>query len=196
MSIKIAVVYHSGYGHTDVVAESVVAGIQSIDGAEAVVVKAAEVTDPDSAKLDILDDAAAMIFGSPTYMGSAAASFKGFMEATSSRWMEQRWANKMAAGFTNSGAMNGDKQNTLIEFCTFAMQHSMVWVGLGQMPGNNHSGGSDEDTNRCGSSLGCMTQANIDQGGDVAPPASDRETARLFGARIAESALRWSNNNA
>jgi NAD(P)H dehydrogenase (quinone) len=54
-----------------------------------------------------------MIFGSPTYMGSASAAFKAFMEATSQRWMEQRWAMKLAAGFTNSGSQNGDKQNTL-----------------------------------------------------------------------------------
>jgi len=132
-----------------------------------------------------------MIFGAPTYMGSASAVFKTFMEATSTRWMEQKWADKLAAGFTNSGSMNGDKQNTLIEFFTFSMQHGMAWVGLGQMPGNNHSGGSESDTNRLGASIGCMSQANVDQSGDVAPPEADRETARLFGARVARAALRW-----
>lgn len=191
MSIKLAVVYHSGYGHTDVVAEKVAEGAGSVDGVAVSIVKAADITSPESEALAILDAADAMIFGSPTYMGSAAAPFKAFMEASSSRWMEQRWVNKMAAGFANSAAMNGDKQNTLIEFMTFAMQHGMVWVGLGQMPGNNHSGGSNDDLNRCGASIGCMTQANADQGGDVAPPASDRETARVFGVRVAEAAKRW-----
>jgi len=132
-----------------------------------------------------------MIFGSPTYMGSASAVFKAFMEASSSRWLEQRWVNKMAAGFANSAAMNGDKQNTLIEFMTFAMQHGMVWTGLGQMPGNNHSGGSENDPNRLGASIGLMTQANADEGGDVAPPQSDRQTATAFGVRVAEAAKRW-----
>jgi multimeric flavodoxin WrbA len=196
MSVKIAVVYHSGYGHTDVVAEKVAEGARSVDGVDVTVIKAADITDPESPALADLDAADAMIFGSPTYMGSAAAVFKGFMEATSSRWMAQKWADKMAAGFTNSGSWNGDKQNTLVEFMTFAMQHGMIWTGLGQMPGYNHSGGTPEDHNRCGASIGLMTQANVDQGGDVAPPQADRETAVKFGARIAEAAKRWGGANA
>ena len=191
MSTSLAVVYHSGYGHTEVVAQAVAEGARTVDGVDVTLIAAADIESADSAALEQLDAADAMIFGAPTYMGSASATFKGFMEATSTRWMEQRWADKLAAGFTNSGSMNGDKQNTLIEFFTFAMQHGMAWVGLGQMPGNNHSGGSENDSNRLGASIGCMTQANVDQGGDVAPPKSDRETARIFGARVARAALRW-----
>jgi NAD(P)H dehydrogenase (quinone) len=191
MPTSIAVVYHSGYGHTEVIAEAVAEGARSVEGVTVSVVTAGEIETPDSAGLTQLDSADAMIFGAPTYMGSASAVFKSFMEATSTRWMEQKWADKLAAGFTNSGSMNGDKQNTLIEFFTFSMQHGMAWVGLGQMPGNNHSGGSESDTNRLGASIGCMSQANVDQSGDVAPPEADRETARLFGARVARAALRW-----
>ena len=191
MSTSIAVVYHSGYGHTEVVAQAVAEGASTIEGIEVTMIAATDIDSPESPALAKLDAADAMIFGSPTYMGSASAVFKGFMEATSTRWMEQKWADKLGAGFTNSGSMNGDKQNTLIEFFTFAMQHGMAWVGLGQMPGNNHSGGSEADSNRLGASIGCMSQANVDQGGDVAPPESDRETARLFGARVARAAARW-----
>ena len=191
MSTSIAVVYHSGYGHTEVIAQAVAEGASSIDGVEVTIISAGEITSPESEALAQLDAADAMIFGAPTYMGSASAVFKGFMEATSTRWMEQKWADKLGAGFTNSGSRNGDKQNTLIEFFTFAMQHGMAWVGLGQMPGNNHSGGSEADANRLGASIGCMSQANVDQGGDVAPPESDRETAKLFGARVARAAVRW-----
>ena len=191
MTTKVAVIFHSGYGHTQVIADQVAAGAATVDGVEVSVVEAGNITSPESDDLAILDSADAIIFGSPTYMGSASAVFKTFMEATSTRWMEQKWADKLAAGFTNSGSMNGDKQNTLIEFMTFSMQHGMVWVGLGQMPGNNHSGGSEADANRCGASIGCMSQANVDEGGDVAPPTSDRETAHAFGARIAVAAKRW-----
>jgi len=196
MSVKLAVIYHSGYGHTEVVAEHVAEGARSIEGVDVIVIKATDITGPECDNLAQLDGVDAMIFGSPTYMGSAAAPFKAFMEASSGRWMEQKWANKLAAGFTNSGSMNGDKQNTLIEFFTFAMQHSMAWIGLGQMPGNNHSAGSNDDMNRCGASIGCMTQANVDQGGDVAPPQSDRQTASAFGARVAEAAKRWGSAHA
>lgn len=188
---KLAIICHSGYGHTQVVADAVAEGAGATGSVEVVQINAADITSPESEALMVLDGCDAMIFGSPTYMGSASAVFKGFMEASSSRWMEQRWANKMAAGFTNSGSMNGDKEGTLQQMFTFAMQHSMVWVGLGQMPGNNHSGGSPNDLNRLGASLGLMTQANVDEGADTAPISSDRDTARKFGARIAEAAVRW-----
>jgi multimeric flavodoxin WrbA len=114
MPTSIAVVYHSGYGHTEVIAEAVAEGARSVEGVTVSVVTAGEIETPDSAGLTQLDSADAMIFGAPTYMGSASAVFKTFMEATSTRWMEQKWADKLAAGFTNSGSMNGDKQNTLI----------------------------------------------------------------------------------
>lgn len=191
MSVRVAVVYHSGYGHTEVIAQAVAEGARSVEGVEVSLISAADITAPDAEALNELDASDALIFGSPTYMGSASAVFKTFMEATSTRWMEQKWANKLGAGFSNSGSMNGDKQNTLIEFFTFAMQHGMAWIGLGQMPGNNHSGGSEADHNRLGASIGCMSQANVDQGGDVAPPESDRQTAKMFGARVANAAVRW-----
>ena len=196
MTVKLAVICHSGYGHTQAVADSVADGAKSVSDVEVSIINAADISGPESPLLAELDGVDAMIFGSPTYMGSASAVFKGFMEASSGRWMEQKWADKLAAGFTNSGSMNGDKQNTLIEFVTFAMQHGMAWVGLGQMPGNNHSGGSNADLNRCGASIGCMTQANVAEGGDVAPPPSDRETAMAFGARVATAAKRWGTTDA
>jgi NAD(P)H dehydrogenase (quinone) len=98
---------------------------------------------------------------------------------------------KLSAGFTNSGSQNGDKQNTLVQFVTFAAQHGMLWINLNQMPGNNHSGGSVEDANRLGASLGAMAQSNVDEGPDVAPIKSDLETAKRFGAHIAECTKRW-----
>jgi multimeric flavodoxin WrbA len=188
---RVCVVYHSGYGHTQKQAEAVAEGVASVDGVvcDSIAVDALE--NADAEVWATLDSADAMVFGSPTYMGSASAAFKGFMEATSQRWMEQRWAQKLAAGFTNSGSQNGDKQNTLMQFVTFAAQHSMLWVNLGQMPGNNSSAGSVDDMNRLGASLGAMAQSNVDAAADVAPTSADLATAREFGAHVARCALRW-----
>lgn len=116
---------------------------------------------------------------------------KQFMDAASKVWFAQGWKNKIAAGFTNSASWSGDKLSTLTQFAVFAAQLGMVWVGTGMMPGYNTSTSSPENVNRIGSSLGLMTQANADQGPDVAPPQSDRKTAELFGQRIAETAARW-----
>ena len=190
MTCKVCVIYHSGYGHTQRVAESIQSGVTSVKGIDCELLSVTEL-DENSPSWDTLDSADAMIFGSPTYMGSVSAEMKKFMEATSARWMELKWADKLAAGFTNSAAQNGDKQNTLVTLCTFAAQHGMVWINLNQTPGNNTSGGSVEDVNRLGASLGAMAQSNADEGPDIAPLSSDLKTAELLGERVAKSALRW-----
>jgi NAD(P)H dehydrogenase (quinone) len=190
MAVSICIVYHSGYGHTARVADSVADGVRAVGGTHCSVFKAEELQ-PEAEAWNTLDAAQAIIFGSPTYMGSVSAEMKRFMEATSGRWMELKWADKLAAGFTNSASRNGDKQNTLNSFVTLAAQHGMLWISLGLPPGNNHSGGSENDLNRLGASLGAMAQSNADQGPDVVPPESDLNTARKLGERVAKCALRW-----
>lgn len=182
----LAIVYHSGFGHTAVVAEHIAKGIKSVAGASVVLVKADDLAKSDAGPWDELAKADGIIFGTPTYMGSASAGFKQFMDASSKVWGEQGWKNKLAAGFTVSGSQSGDKLATLQQLAVLAAQHSMIWVSTGLMPGNNSSKGSVEDVNRLGSFLGMMAQANSDQGPDVAPPQADRKTAELFGARVAE----------
>jgi len=106
-------------------------------------------------------------------MGSA--ELKVFMEETlRPRFLEQRWKDKLAAGFTNSAGKSGDKLLVLQQLAGFAAQHGMVWVTLGQLPGWQTSAGS-ADENRLASFLGLMAQSNADQGPDLAPlPATGR----------------------
>ena len=190
MSVKVAIVYHSGYGHTKSVAEHVAKGAKDA-GAEVSLLNAEDLSTPDKGPWDQLDAAHAIIFGAPTYMGSASAPMKAFMDATSKKWMTQEWKDKLAGGFTNSGSMSGDKLSTLQQFVILAGQQSMNWISLGLMPGNNSSKGSSEDLNRIGSYIGLMTQANVDEGPDTAPISSDLRTAQHYGKRIAEAAKRW-----
>lgn len=191
MPYKVCIVHHSGYGHTARQAAAVAEGVRGVGGIECVELTAAELEDTEAPGWQALDEAAAIIFGCPTYMGSGSAGMKTFMEATSERWMEQKWADKLAAGFTNSGSQNGDKHNTLVSFATFAAQHGMVWINLNLLPGNNHSQGSVDDLNRLGAAMGAMAQSNIDQGPEDCPPDSDLATARHLGRRVAECSLRW-----
>jgi len=181
---NVAVVYHSGYGHTKVLAEAVTHGAASVEGAKVLLLPVEEA----ELHWDELHAADAIVFGSPTYMGSVSAKMKAFMEATSKHWAELKWRDKIAGGFTNSASQSGDKLNTLVDLVIFAMQHGMIWVGLGVPAGNNHSKGSTEDLNRLGAFLGAMAQSNADQGPDVAPPTSDRQTAEAYGRRIAQIA--------
>lgn len=186
-NVKVVVIYHSGYGHTKVQAEAVQRGAAAIDGVEASLIN----VDSYEQHWSTLDNASAIVFGAPTYMAGASAPFKAFLDATSSRWSEQRWKDKLAAGFTNSAGHNGDKLNTLQQFSLFAMQHGMIWVGLGLLPGNHTSQGSPKDLNRLAGFLGAMAQSNADQSSDIVPPLADRLTAEHLGARVAQAALRW-----
>ncbi len=184
---SIAIVYHSGYGHTAKQAEAVARGAASVPGAKTRLISVADV----DAHWDDLAQADAIIFGAPTYMGSLSAPFKAFMDASSKVWFAQGWKDKLAAGFTNSASQSGDKLNSLIQLAVFAAQQSMVWVGTGLMPGNNSTKGSVEDINRLGSFLGAMAQSNSDAPPELAPPPADLKTAELLGERVAKAALRW-----
>jgi len=183
----IAIVYHSGYGHTKKLAESVLEGVQESKKATGILIS---VDDVDSHWED-LDHATAIIFGAPTYMGSVSAGFWTFAERTSKRWMDMKWKDKLAAAFINSGSQNGDKQQSLNAMFNLSQQHGMIWVGLGLMPGNASSTGSVEDLNRLGSFGGAFAQSNSDEGPDTAPPKSDRLTAKHLGQRVAEISARW-----
>lgn len=191
---SVCVVFHSGYGHTAKQAAAVAEGAASNADVECHSFETGDFSDAENGPWDKLDAADGILFGSPTYMGSASAEMKRFMELTSARWQTQAWADKLAGGFTNSGSQNGDKQNTLVEFATLAAQHGMVWINLGLMPGNNSTGGSVDDLNRLGSSLGAMAQSDVDAPPEVAPPAADLNTARKLGERMAQCVLRWSQD--
>jgi multimeric flavodoxin WrbA len=188
---KIAVIYHSGYGHTAEQAKAVLRGAQSAADTTATLIAVNAEGKIADADWQTLSDADGIIFGAPTYMGSASAQFKMFMDASSKFWFEQKWKDKIAAGFTNSSSQSGDKLSTLTQLAIFAAQHSMIWVGTGLMPGNNNSKGSVEDLNRLGSFLGAMAQSNADQGPEDGPIASDLKTAEHLGCRVAETAARF-----
>ncbi|MFJ7792396.1 flavodoxin family protein [Pseudomonas sp. NPDC096950] len=182
----VVVVYHSGYGHTRVMAEAVAMGVERHVGSTCRLIAVEDV----ETQWEHLHRADAIIFGAPTYMGSASASFKGFMEATSAFYLAQPWRDKLAAGFTNSGCLCGDKLNTLLQMAVFAAQHSMIWVGLDVLPARSGTGLFEGQLNRLGSSLGAMAQSNVEQCPDDAPPPEDRCTAALLGERVAQLAER------
>jgi multimeric flavodoxin WrbA len=184
----ISIVYDSGYGHTARVAQAVAEGARESGEADVRLMAVAD----GPVDWEVLDKSDAIIFGSPTYNGMISARLKQFFEdSTKAAWTAQKWRNKIAAGFTNSGAQHGDKLNSLVSMALFAAQHGMIWVGLDMMPGNSSSTGHESDLNRHGSWLGVMTQSNTDQGADVAPIGSDLATAAYLGKRVALTASRF-----
>lgn len=189
LQTRIAIVYHSGYGHTGRQAEAIKAGVEDVDGVTALLLTEAEAQQ----RWDDLNTAQAIIFGAPTYVGAASAAFKAFQEASSNAVMARGhlWKDKIAAGFTNSGSRSGDKLSTLVQLALFAAQHGMHWVSLDLPPANCSSSGSEDDLNRLGFWLGAGAQSNVDEGPDLAPPESDLATARHLGRRVAKTTLQF-----
>jgi len=176
----VSIVYFSGSGHTAKLAQAVEAGAASVPGTKTALIPISgdQITKgryENDAVLAQLDASDAIIFGTPTYMGGPAAQFKAFADATGGRWYTQAWKGKVAAGFSVSNSPSGDKQITLGYLFTLAMQHGMVWVGLGELP-MQASG-----ANRLGSYAGVMAQSAADN----APNPQDAETGGLLGKRVA-----------
>lgn len=172
---KTVVVYHSGYGHTQRVAQFVA------EGAKATIVAIDADGNITDAEWDTLNAADAIIFGSPTYMGSVSWQFKKFADATSKQWFGSAWKDKVAGGFTISASPSGDKLSTIQYFITLAMQQGMVWVGQPAM--------NDGNINRLGSNSGLMAQVGpTSPAADI--PQGDLDTAKAYGERVAAVAAK------
>jgi NAD(P)H dehydrogenase (quinone) len=174
---KTVVVYHSGYGHTQRVAQIVA------EGAQAQLVAIDADGNVSEADWQALDNARAIIFGSPTYMGNVSWQFKKFADASSKRWFTRAWQDKFFGGFSVSASLNGDKGMTLAYMQTLASQHGGLWVSLGLAPANA-SASTRNDVNNLGGSVGLLVQAPSDAGADKIPQG-DLDTARAYGARVA-----------
>jgi multimeric flavodoxin WrbA len=183
--IKIAIVYYSDSGTTEAVAKSVAEGVKSMQ-AEFKLMNCLQ------ADWQFLEAADAIIFGCPTYMGSAPAAFKKFMDDSSEVWFSRKWCNKIAAGFTNSAALSGDKLSTLNQLALYAFQQGMIWVGLDIMAGKAEKEGT-VPLNRIGSWIGLMTQINTNT--EPSLVQSDLLTAQYFGRRIAIHTKRFIGGN-
>jgi NAD(P)H dehydrogenase (quinone) len=180
---SVVIAYHSGYGHTKKIAQAVRDGAARVAGVDAVMLAVDSMDEAGWARLQAAD---AIIFGAPTYMGSASGQFKVFADATAKVWFTQGWKDKIAGGFTCSLNMSGDKYATLMYFVTLAMQHGMIWVGTGQAP--TPQPGAPETMNRLGSSIGVMAQAdNVPP--EQSPPQGDVHSALAYGERLARFAV-------
>jgi NAD(P)H dehydrogenase (quinone) len=187
---KITIVFHSGYGHTKRVAEHVEKGVASGEVTVQSIAIDSEGNLPDWA-WRALRESDGIIFGTPTYMGGPSWQFKKFADASSKQWFKLDWKGKVAAGFTNSASINGDKESTLHYLVTLASQHNMLWSGSGLKPANSKASTRD-DINYLGGYIGLVVVSPSDASIDEMH-VGDLRTAEAFGANIAEVMKRVSN---
>jgi NAD(P)H dehydrogenase (quinone) len=191
---NIAIVYHSGFGNTEQLATALERGAQSIDGVrvERLTLTGDQVQAgrwQDETIMTKLNAADAIVFGSPTYMGSVSGIFKCFADATAQTWMNHGWQDKLAAGFTTSSHPSGDKVMTLHYLVTLAAQLRMVW--LGPVEQASHMTGSDQGIDQWGFYLGVGGLGTVQPGFGSGPTPGDLLTAEKYGERIAKAALGW-----
>jgi multimeric flavodoxin WrbA len=181
----VEIVAYSGTGHTLRQAEALRDG--AARAGHATIRRVSEegtLTDSDWQALDAAD---CIVFGSPTYLGGPAWQMKRVADATSDRWIERRWQDKLAGGFANGGSPSGNTTDVLAYFWTLASQHGMVWASLGQAPANAAEDDAG-DRNWLGGSGGALACSPVDVGPDEAPRRGDLASARNYGTRLAELA--------
>jgi NAD(P)H dehydrogenase (quinone) len=194
---NVSIVFSSGRGRTRTVAHHIHKGATAFpnSSAELIEIVPAQLGEDgrwhDQEIMDKLAATDAIVFGAPTFMGSAHGLFKLFLETGIAPWVVQGWKDKIAAGFTNSGSRSGDKLMTLQQISIFAAQMGMVWVGVGDQPGGNYSDSRVSDVNVNGSWLGLMTQSVSDGTELNAPHPGDLLSAERIGRRIARTTARW-----
>lgn len=185
----VAIVYFSAEGHTRAMAEAFAEGVNAV---ESVTAKVFRITGEqiengrwqDEAVLSEVNNAEAIVIGSPTYMGGVSAQIKAFIDRAAEIWLSQGWKDKIAGGFTHSGSPSGDKQGMLLYLATHAAQHGMVWVGQADLPDAENS------LNPLGSFLGAMGSGHAE-----AVSEADLKTTRRYGQRIAKATLAWKPDN-
>lgn len=189
---KVAIVYHSGDGHTERLARAVLAGAASVGGVDTYFIRAREGIE----HLDKLDDADAIIFGCPTYMGGISAAMKAFVDASVVKWAESAWKDKVAGAFTTSGSLSGDNLHTLMGLIVNALQHGMIYVGVTTRAAENEldtltraDGPGASARNRTGVSLG-VAGTSFGLNAPASPGSGDLETAEAYGKRVAKITCR------
>ena len=148
MPAKVQVIFYSMYGHVFTLAEAVAEGARSVAGTDVQIFQVAEtlpaavlekmgaveakkafahvpIADPKR-----LPEADAIILGTPTRYGSAAAQMQAFLDATGSLWMSGALIGKLGSAFTSTASQHGGQETTLLGIATFFYHQGMVIAGV------------------------------------------------------------------
>jgi len=120
---KILIVYASDYGNTEKMAQAVAEGINSIDGAKAIIKKAEET------KAEDLTAADGIIIGSPVHMASMDWRVKKFIDTVcSGLWMQNKLNGKVGGVFVSGGGFGNAGGGC--ELTMLAILNNMAELGI------------------------------------------------------------------
>ena len=194
---KVLVLYYSGYGHVESLAEAISGGAREVEGAEVTVKRVPELVPEKVAresgmKLDQpaaiaepgeLGDYDAIVFGTPTRFGNMAAQMRNFLDQTGGLWMKGALVGKVGSVFASTASQHGGQETTLTSFHTTLLHHGMVIVGVPY----THQGLTIMDEVSGGTPYGATTLAGD---GSRQPSANELDIARFQGKHVAEIAAK------
>ncbi|MEZ4600589.1 MAG: NAD(P)H:quinone oxidoreductase [Syntrophotaleaceae bacterium] len=197
---KVLIVYYSLHGHVFRMAEAVSEGVLKVAGCEVLVRRVPETLPREVlemmdavefqkrqahiqvATMDDLEEADAIIFGTPTRFGNMCGQMRQFLDASGGLWRKGSLIGKPGSVFTSSATQHGGQETTILSFHVTLLHHGMVVVGLpyafaGQMGIAEISGGSP---------YGASTIAGGQ--GERMPSDNELNGARFQGAHVARIA--------
>lgn len=205
MSTKVYVVFYSMYAHVYQLAEAIAEGAKDRDQTEVSLFQVPElmsdeIIDKSGAKEakksfshipiispDQLEEADAIIFGTPTRFGNMAAQMRNFLDQTGGLWMKGGLVGKVGSVFTSTGTQHGGQETTITSFHTTLLHHGMVIVGVPYSEARLMN--MDEITG--GTPYGASTLAGAD--GSRQPSENELAIARFQGRHVAEVAQKLKN---
>ncbi|HBG14206.1 MAG TPA: NAD(P)H:quinone oxidoreductase [Synergistaceae bacterium] len=201
--MRILVLFYSTYGHVYAMAEAAAEGAREIPGAIVDIKRVPETLPrevlqkmgaleaqkafahiPEATPED-LENADAILFGTPTRFGNMAAQMKNFLDATGGLWQKGALVGKVGGVFTSSSTQHGGQESTILSFHITLLHHGMVVAGLPYA----FAGQTDNSAIVGGSPYGASTIAG--GAGERKPSDTDLAGARFQGkyAALLASAL-------
>lgn len=191
MTTNILIVYHSKHGNTHKMAKLIARGVESIEGACAVLRSVPpldtthESTDPIVSPQDLID-CHGMILGSPAHFGNMATAVKSFIDNTGNEWFSGTLIDKPGAVFTSSSSLHGGQETTLLTMMLPLLHHGMMVLGL------PYSEKSLLHTESGGTPYGASHWSGINS--DRSIDKNEKNLCLALGKRVAKTALQLSNN--
>ena len=196
--MKIQIVFYSMYGHIHLMSEAIAEGVRQVAGTDLSIYQVPELVPEEAlartgasaaratfahipvADPDVMADADAIIFGTPTRFGNMAAQMRNFLDQTGQMWAKGTLIGKVASVFTSTATQHGGHETTITSFHATLLHHGMIIVGVPySCPGLTNMA---EMTG--GSPYGAGTFSGPD--GSRKPSQNELEIARFQGRHVAE----------
>jgi NAD(P)H dehydrogenase (quinone) len=159
--VRVAVVYYSATGNVHALARAVSEGAPR-EGAEVPLRHVAElnqemlisvnqywgrhrseIEDQPEARLEDIDWADGIAFGTPTRFGNVAAQLKLFLDLTGELWQQGRLIDKVATGFTSSQTEHGGQESTILALNNTLYHWGAIVLPLGYTVHEVFNGGGN-----------------------------------------------------